>query len=119
MGRHMDHIEEFVEEDDDFDGINEENLLQLMDKENNNENNNSSAEEQELKIAIRRPIRAHFIQICVVAMHQNGRDTHIRQVKVFGPRSEAVSGKRLGYGRIRENVLGFTSIEMTQFDVIR
>lgn len=31
-------------------------------------------------------LRAHFVQICVVAMHQNGRDTHIRQVKVFGPR---------------------------------
>lgn len=26
-------------------------------------------------------LRAHFIQICVVAMHQNGRDTHIRQVR--------------------------------------
>lgn len=25
-------------------------------------------------------LRAHFVQICVVAMHQNGRDTHIRQV---------------------------------------
>lgn len=25
-------------------------------------------------------LRAHFLQICVVAMHQNGRDTHIRQV---------------------------------------
>ena len=28
-----------------------------------------------------RPVlRAHFLQICVVSMHQNGRDTHIRQV---------------------------------------
>lgn len=27
-------------------------------------------------------LRAHFVQICVVAMHQNGRDTHIRQVGI-------------------------------------
>ncbi|CAN0404994.1 unnamed protein product, partial [Scytosiphon promiscuus] len=27
-------------------------------------------------------LRAHFVQICVVAMHQNGRDTHIRQVQM-------------------------------------
>eukprot|EP00592_Proboscia_alata_P015650 CAMPEP_0194396566 /NCGR_PEP_ID=MMETSP0174-20130528/125061_1 /TAXON_ID=216777 /ORGANISM="Proboscia alata, Strain PI-D3" /LENGTH=561 /DNA_ID=CAMNT_0039192649 /DNA_START=9 /DNA_END=1694 /DNA_ORIENTATION=+ len=33
------------------------------------------------------PVRAHFIQICVVSMHQNGRDTHIRQVKIFGPKN--------------------------------
>lgn len=29
-------------------------------------------------------LRAHFLQICVVAMHQNGRDTHIRQVGIRG-----------------------------------
>lgn len=28
-------------------------------------------------------LRAHFVQICVVAMHQNGRDTHIRQVRLL------------------------------------
>ena len=32
-------------------------------------------------------LRAFYLQICVVSMHQNGRDTHIRQAKVFGPRS--------------------------------
>lgn len=26
------------------------------------------------------PLRAHLLQLQVVAMHQNGRDTHIRQV---------------------------------------
>lgn len=25
-------------------------------------------------------LRAHFLQICILAMHQNGRDTHVRQV---------------------------------------
>mmetsp|Transcript_24191 Transcript_24191/g.41084 ORF Transcript_24191/g.41084 Transcript_24191/m.41084 type:complete len:218 (+) Transcript_24191:17-670(+) len=39
------------------------------------------------------PPRAHLLQIQVVAMHQNGRDTHLRQVKLFGPRaSPAVMG---------------------------
>eukprot|EP00957_Ditylum_brightwellii_P131486 10029255-Ditylum_brightwellii.AAC.1 len=36
----------------------------------------------------KRPIQGHFIQICISSMHQNGRDTHIRQVKIFGPRNQ-------------------------------
>jgi len=34
-------------------------------------------------------VRTHFLQIEVLEMHQNGRDTHIRQVKVYGPRRSA------------------------------
>ena len=34
-------------------------------------------------------IRTHFLQVVVLSMHQNGRDTHIRQVKVFGPRTSS------------------------------
>jgi hypothetical protein len=30
-------------------------------------------------------VRAHLVQIAVLANHQNGRDTHIRQVKIYGP----------------------------------
>jgi len=89
--KRMDHLE--MEDDDE----------NLFNKENNGE---------ELRVAIRRPIRAHFLQICVVAMHQNGRDTHMRQVKVFGPRSDA--GRR---GRIRD--IEFSTVGMTQFDCIR
>lgn len=37
-------------------------------------------------------IRAHFVQICVPSMHQNGRDTHIRQARVFGPRTDQAVG---------------------------
>jgi anaphase-promoting complex subunit 10 len=32
------------------------------------------------------PLRTFFLQIAIVAMHQNGRDTHIRQVKIYSPR---------------------------------
>lgn len=52
-------------------------------------------------------LRAFFLQICVVAMHQNGRDTHIRQIKVFGPRETTHIGT------------SFTSTEFTQFSVLR
>lgn len=36
-------------------------------------------------------LRTHLIQVKILAMHQNGRDTHIRQLKVFGPRTVALS----------------------------
>jgi len=43
-----------------------------------------------LKVSIIPPnknyLRANFIQVAVLQNHQNGRDTHIRQVKIFGPR---------------------------------
>lgn len=32
------------------------------------------------------PLRTFFLQIAIIAMHQNGRDTHIRQVKIYAPR---------------------------------
>lgn len=31
-------------------------------------------------------IRTHFIQLAILTNHQNGRDTHVRQIKVHGPR---------------------------------
>ena len=27
-------------------------------------------------------LRTHFIQVAILANHQNGRDTHIRQIKI-------------------------------------
>ena len=60
-------------------------------------------------------LRAHFLQICVVSMHQNGRDTHIRQAKVFGPRRSLP-------GSLSQTAAGvpeFTTIGFTQFSVLR
>ena len=31
-------------------------------------------------------LRAFFMQLAVLSNHQNGRDTHIRQIKIYGPR---------------------------------
>lgn len=36
------------------------------------------------------PLRTFFLQVAVTAMHQNGRDTHIRQVKIYAPREPNV-----------------------------
>jgi len=70
-------------------------------------------------------LRAFFLQISIIAMHQNGRDTHVRQVKVYGPRySQAsfCSHSRVEgiasldtYGTMPE----FTSAELAQFSTVR
>ena len=33
-----------------------------------------------------RPVRTHLLQIAILANHQHGKDTHIRQLKVYAPR---------------------------------
>ena len=33
-------------------------------------------------------IRTHCIQLAILANHQNGRDTHVRQIKIYGPRED-------------------------------
>jgi anaphase-promoting complex subunit 10 len=47
---------------------------------NSNSNNNNRLYNN------RHVVRAHLIRISIQAMHQNGRDTHVRQVRIFGPR---------------------------------
>ena len=60
-------------------------------------------------------LRTHFIQVAVLANHQNGRDTHIRQAKVYGPRRSLP-------GSLSQTAAGvpeFTTIGFTQFSVLR
>lgn len=73
----------------------------------------------------RKPMRTHLVQICILSMHQNGRDTHVRQVKIFGPRDyghgrtnvivghhgsyRGLSNSALGERRTRKSVDGDTS----------
>ena len=48
----------------------------------------------------RKPMRTHLLQISILSMHQNGRDTHVRQVKIFGPRDYGGGngiGSMMGY----------------------
>ncbi|CAM9292055.1 unnamed protein product [Discosporangium mesarthrocarpum] len=56
-------------------------------------------------------LRAHLLQICVVSMHQNGRDTHIRQVKVYGP--------RLPSAQHNPSIPTFQTLQFQQFETIR
>ena len=69
-------------------------------------------------------IRTYVLQIAVLCNHQNGRDTHVRGVRVFSPREErqiqlqpvmATSGSidKLGVG------LGLITAEMTSMALIR
>eukprot|EP01041_Mallomonas_annulata_P008921 gene8921-18460_t len=55
-------------------------------------------------------LRVHFLQ--VHSMHQNGRDTHIRQIKVFGPRIAPTIMGSIPLGE-------FKTIEMIQYALIR
>ncbi|CAL1268803.1 unnamed protein product [Larinioides sclopetarius] len=38
-----------------------------------------------LKDAVDQPIRTYIIQIAILSNHQNGRDTHLRQIRVHSP----------------------------------
>ena len=37
-------------------------------------------------------LAAHLVQVAVISNHQNGRDTHVRSVRVFAPRPAATEG---------------------------
>lgn len=36
-------------------------------------------------------VSGRILQIVIISNHQNGRDTHVRQMKVFGPREDVLS----------------------------
>lgn len=41
------------------------------------------------------PLRTYFVQLAVLSNHQNGRDTHIRQIHVYAPRNQHASDMSL------------------------
>lgn len=67
---------------------------------------------QDLVLPCSEPLKAYFVQLAVISNHQNGRDTHIRQVKVFGPRQETVQ-------RLMAHDIGFATPEFLMFSVVR
>lgn len=50
---------------------------------------------------------ANLVQIAVLSNHQNGRDTHVRQVRIFGPTEDSVPG------------MTFPSLDFAEFSCIR
>eukprot|EP00730_Choanoeca_flexa_P011952 TRINITY_DN2966_c0_g1_i1.p1 TRINITY_DN2966_c0_g1~~TRINITY_DN2966_c0_g1_i1.p1 ORF type:complete len:196 (+),score=39.85 TRINITY_DN2966_c0_g1_i1:146-733(+) len=59
------------------------------------------------------PYAGFVIQIAVLTNHQNGRDTHMRGVKVFSPRLPQRTPLSSEY------LAGFVTTEMTQFEHLR
>ncbi|XP_058831134.1 anaphase-promoting complex subunit 10 isoform X2 [Topomyia yanbarensis] len=57
------------------------------------------------------PMRTFMIQIAVISNHQNGRDTHMRQIRVHSP-TEGTTYPLEQYGP-------FSTIEFQQFRTIR
>jgi anaphase-promoting complex subunit 10 len=51
------------------------------------------------------PLRTHLLQVRVLSMHQGGKDTHVRQICVLGPRPPAATV--------------FRTVDMQQFASIR
>ena len=45
-------------------------------------------------------VSGRLLQIGILSNHQNGRDTHVRQVKVFGPRKDVTSTLLQRPGRV-------------------
>lgn len=101
----------------------EEDELSENDPNSNNRNNNVERKhykriEKSLKKALEKPIRAHLIQLCILSMHQNGRDTHIRQCEIFGPRNQEAHKPRIGrrVATARNNKMANNSRNNTEND---
>ncbi|XP_037087221.1 anaphase-promoting complex subunit 10-like [Pollicipes pollicipes] len=58
-----------------------------------------------------RPLRTYHVQIAVITNHQNGRDTHMRQVRVHAPVEQR--------GVMVDPVGSFVSVECSQFACVR
>lgn len=57
------------------------------------------------------PIRTFMLQIAVIANHQNGRDTHMRQIKILSPIDGPAYPLEL-FG-------SFSTVDFQQFNTIR
>lgn len=107
--------------------------------DDDNTDGNNNRRRKKVPLWKRKPMRTHFVQIGVTSMHQNGRDCHIRQVKIFGPRedghvtmmgrygtsSAVMGGKKDGDGKnggasaMMSGKLAHTTELMCQFSTIR
>ena len=56
-----------------------------------------------------KPLRTYMLQIAVLANHQNGRDTHMRQIKIHAPLADSGTYK----------MPTFTSVECAMYSTIK
>lgn len=61
-------------------------------------------------------LKTFLLQIAVISNHQNGRDTHIRQIKVHSPADPLFGG--LGHGT-QQYPTNFTTREFLQYTTLR
>lgn len=61
---------------------------------------------------VNEPLHTHFLQVKILSMHQNGRDSHVRQVKILGPRTSPRVMGDFTYD-------SFKTVAMQQFALIR
>lgn len=57
-------------------------------------------------------LRTHLLQVKILSMHQNGKDTHVRQIRILGPREPLRVMGGFSYEQ-------FKSVEMLQYATIR
>ncbi|XP_076316068.1 anaphase-promoting complex subunit 10-like [Tachypleus tridentatus] len=64
-----------------------------------------------LKDSNERPIRIFLVQVAVLSNHQNGRDTHMRQIKIHSPVETSITSAL--------NLPPFSSVQLGQYSCIR
>jgi anaphase-promoting complex subunit 10 len=53
-------------------------------------------------------VSTHYVQLCILQNQHNGRDTHLRQVKIFGPRED-----------LKIAFPSFTTTQYSQYTLLR
>jgi len=61
------------------------------------------------------PLKTFFLQVAVLSNHQNGRDTHIRCMEVYGPRDDSTCSAP----RAQPSNLDLCTPEMAMYSSIR
>jgi anaphase-promoting complex subunit 10 len=69
--------------------------------------------------------KTHLVEIAILSMHQNGRDTHVRQVQLFGPRrtqqqkQQQLLDKTIEMKDSPYQLPQFETLALSQFSTIR
>ena len=82
-------------------------IVPLKDHEGGGEDGNNNDKKK-----IRKGVNALILQIEILSNHQNGRDSHVRQLHVFGPREEGSSG-------VWTNDVGWSTVDATMYSTVR
>ncbi|GAA5909998.1 hypothetical protein JCM5296_004376 [Sporobolomyces johnsonii] len=72
------------------------------------------------------PVRAHLLQIAIISNHMNGKDMHVRGVRVFAPRPFVASpllppggNPLINVLSLEDDLLSFRTVAFKQHETIR